>query len=334
MTFTVRPWETSDDAEFDALQRRVYGAARPKTLWDWKFANAQGRPVRWVAVAKGQIIGHYAVFPVPIRIRGDASFLISAGDALTDPAFRNRGVYTELSLVSRAAWGGVAAFQFSCLRDLPPLPEQRIGWRRLGRIVWLSRPVAPTASFWRVRSRAVSRVVHAVDRLTTAPWRAQIGPVDAHPPDADALNELAAAHAHRWPVQVVRDAAWWRWRLAEPGKTGVVRLARRHGEPVAAVGAVALRDRFGSRAVIVDGGFSPDHTDAVSALIPGVLGALPPVRKAAALAVPGSAWHTALHQAGFRETGHGFYFGVMPFLGVPTAPLYTWAVTGGESDAV
>jgi len=66
----------------------------------WQQTNPFGRNIRWVAECNGEIVGHIARIPLPVKIGKETLKGSIATDAATHPNFRGQGIYKTLSVSS------------------------------------------------------------------------------------------------------------------------------------------------------------------------------------------------------------------------------------------
>jgi hypothetical protein len=219
MELTFRPYEPGDEAAINASFNQAFGLGRDLDEWRWKFA--EGPEGRWIIVgvdADGRVEAHYAA--VPTRFQVD-SYRFRAGQ-LVD-SFTLAGVRQGLAAARaflHAAETFFAAFgspdKLAMMYGFPGERVFRLGMARLGygemppqRVrVWVRAPAHGTRT-WTGHSVRQGFDAAAVDDL----WR-RAGP--------------------RYPVAMVRDAAWLRRRFTgRPGVEYVHLSAWRRGGPAA-----------------------------------------------------------------------------------------------------
>lgn len=339
MSFVVREYRTTDADAFEALCGRALGGRYSREAVAWKLARPAPAPTRWVAEAGGALIGHYAVIPVRFRIADREVLVIASADAVTDPAWRRRGVMAALILACGEAWHEVAAFEIAVLSRTWGTIRKRVGWHEPAQAVWMRRPLAP---FGRVASR--------VGLPTDGPWRALDrgfrvaaatvvgGGDDDHgiafrAATATDVEDVWARVAGRWPVTPVGDAAWMAWRLGDPRGQSRCLAIDLDGCPVGVVG-VRVADARARDGFIVDAYVDPAAP--LGAILRGAAESLATggATAASALAIPGSTWHAALVEAGFRPLRRRFDIGLIAHQGLPSTPIEAWWFTGAVSDVL
>jgi len=139
----------------------------------WQETNPFGRNIRWVAECNGEIVGHIARIPVPVKIGKETLKGSIAADAATHPKFRGRGIYKELSELSwkdairegiSVSFGGASRMLIS--------PARRYGMLDISKIGVLVKPLNPCAIIEKrlgqgLLAKAVSRRIGSTLKLLT-----------------------------------------------------------------------------------------------------------------------------------------------------------------------
>ena len=133
--WTARP-ATSDDRED---QRRLFNTCFRKQksvdTFLWKYErNPDGPAISRVACAPdGQVVGSYSYVPRRFRRDGESVVLCQASDAMTDPAWQGKGIFTGLDDVVCAAAGEAgSAWAYAYSGRLSLKGFLRNGWQCLG----------------------------------------------------------------------------------------------------------------------------------------------------------------------------------------------------------
>lgn len=203
------------------------GDERDRAFFRWKHhENPFGRSPGWVAETAGRIVG----FRTFLRWRfvhgtSDAALdVVRAVDTATDPDFRGRGIFRDLTMtaIEELQAAGVDAV-FNTPNDQSRPGYLKMGWVELGRpTVWM-RPLS----------------VRSIPRLAGARAAAELWPEASAPAHGDAIGELPAqVHPERPTWRTERTEAYRRWRYGfEPlgyrqtrsGSGGSVYRLRRRG---------------------------------------------------------------------------------------------------------
>ncbi len=262
--------------------------------WD----NPYGATSSWVAEEDGTVLAHYAAFPIPGRLAGQAALVAMGADAATRPAARGRGLFTKLA---EAAWQGAA--DEGCRVVLAaPNPNSLRGAVKAGMVEVADLPafVRPLDDAWLADRFRIPRPAAALGRALA--FRGRTGglrgeEVDRPPRGLDALWARTAPYV---PWAVAADAEWWRWRYAErPSSAYRFFEARRAGALVAAA-AVTTMEMYGGRFLLVLDLVADDGEAAGAALAPAFTDPRGAVGTAL-VALPGSRPATLAVAAGFRR---------------------------------
>ncbi|MFB6163922.1 MAG: GNAT family N-acetyltransferase [Haloarculaceae archaeon] len=276
--YECRPAALDRDRDaFLSLYRTVWGRTRRPAWFDWRFRDNPVGDARITVVTDGDgVVGAEACLPYRLR-EGDRTLLaLQPVDWIVHPDHRKRGLARRMT-ERRIEADADADLYFNFPTDaLQPLLFD-LGWRVVGE----------QTTFYRLQDPATvgrlggdSTVASVLGRLSAplakgylraSDWRTSGGEdvtVERHAsPPAD---ELARLHRRHRPaeIHVDRDAAYYRWRFANPRWDCQSYLARRDGEVVAAlvtcseaVGGVRVT-RLAEALPLVDG-----PTDAFAALV-------------------------------------------------------------------
>ncbi len=175
-------------------------------------------------------VAHFTVFNVPGRWDGEPVLIGKSADAATLPEARGKRLFGHLIRASTEAATETGA---PVSLYAPSNPASRAALDREGFVA-----VAPLDAFvLPVDGQAVSRTTHLPRRLTdrlaaraarrrlTRDRSIVVTPTTRLPDDLDALVASNAATVDG----VVRDSAFWRWRVARPGAEYAIWRADRGG---------------------------------------------------------------------------------------------------------
>jgi len=293
-------------------------------LLAWQYwDNPYGETASWVAEDGGEIVAHYAAFPIPGVLDGQPATLAMGADAATAESARGRGMFTKLA---RAAWDDVA--QRNGLRAVlaAPNPSSKPGALRSGMVQIADLPafVRPVDPAWLAQRLGVPRPLVALGMRTVFRAKRPVGfvvaEVDGPPHGLDDLWGRTATEVH-WGMRA--DAAWWDWRYAqrppvrgEPAGYRYVEARVPSGELVAACAAVH-REAFGGRFVFVLDLLADDR-EAAAAVLNRLADDARGAVGLATVALPGSRVAHLVTGAGFgrlprRLEPRPLHVGVVPF---------------------
>ncbi len=98
--FVVRAFEDGDEAAIARLFTRCFHAERSAENWRWKYhENPWGNRLISLAFSpQGELVAHYAGYPMPFWLDGRSFLALHMGDTMTDPRFRDVGRGTSALL--------------------------------------------------------------------------------------------------------------------------------------------------------------------------------------------------------------------------------------------
>lgn len=342
--FHLRPLRDEDAPALVALFARAYRREMDEATWRWKV-RAHDVPFDngFVALDGARPIGQYAALPLRARIGGAARYVTVGVDAMVDPDYRRRGVWSALVRHAHQTWAraGVAM--------AIGLPNERwgsrvdaLGWRPLFPLRWRLRPLRPGRWLARRSPLPGGTLDRLFDKITPSrdppPTGIEITPLDHA---GDALDALWREIGTRYPNGLTRDAARVTWRyLAAPEPRYRVLVARRAGRTL---GYAALRVRYDPERAL---GFlaelvgHPDEAGVAEALLDAALDEfrVAGCELAATLTTPGSALERYARRAGFWLS-----WGAFTVRAVPLDPALeiarlrdpaSWLMFGGDFDAI
>jgi GNAT superfamily N-acetyltransferase len=232
----ARAATAADHADHARLFNACFRKSKDERTFVWKYddnpdgpaiarvaVEAPGAPPAGSAGSPGRVAGAYAYMPRRFLRDGQPAVLMQASDAMTDDAWRGRGIFTGLDQLVAAQAGeqGIRlAFAYSGRQSLSGF--LRNGWRiighasmyrrsfrhrrallrvpRVGRVAALAAPTLDAYSSWKDRRRL------------PAPGASELRRIERF--DA-AVERLFAAAAPRVGLVGVRDARWLNWRYVD-----------------------------------------------------------------------------------------------------------------------
>ena len=115
--------------------------------WRWKLAPTSKVPNVWLATHADQPIFQYAAMPTRFEIGDRTHAVMVSVDTMTAPAFRRRGLLTEVASRAYEAWRNAGvAFVIGLPNQQWGSRAQALGWRELFPLQWLARPLRPASN--------------------------------------------------------------------------------------------------------------------------------------------------------------------------------------------
>ncbi|WP_254525247.1 GNAT family N-acetyltransferase [Natrinema caseinilyticum] len=271
--YTVRAFEPSDRATFLSMFETVFGHDRSPGWFRWKFREnpyVDHVPII-VATADGDPIGFRSFFAQEMSLGGIVRTAFQPCDTMVHPDHRERGVFARLNerAIERYTAGPPSFFfNFPNENSLPG--NLASGWQEIGTVPAYYRPQNPVDA---LEERIVEPPAAATDgRTDEAGPITDARPTD-HGRPSNGLAEVlegTITRAHRAgdrlfvdfddergveyygtpPTETLatiyrrsipdgihtnRTADFYRWRFANPAHSYLTYVARRDGDPVAAL---------------------------------------------------------------------------------------------------
>lgn len=341
----IRAADRGDGPAIRALLNAVF-PDNPKgraAVLDWQYwDNPFGRTASWVAERDGEVVAHYAAFPIPGRVGGADAPLAMGADAATAESARGLGLFARLC---RSAWDDVATRNGCDYVLAAPNPNSLPGAAKSGMVSLGDIPahVRPSDDRWVAQRFHVPVAVAGALRKTVFATRAR-GPaatrVDGVP---DGLGELWDEVGGAVANGTVASPAWWRWRYVDrperPYRTYAVHDAGRlRGATIVTPRALA-----GARFLFVLELIAAGQEAASAVLAAALADPWPdegdgPVVGAACVALPGSPLAVLARGAGMgrlprRLEPRPLHLGVYPArAGLRDPATLTWSVSWGLLD--
>jgi len=260
--YSVRAFDPADRATFLSMYETVFGRERSADWFRWKFREnpfVDHVPII-VASDDGTPIGFRSFFAQELRA-GDAVVpAFQPCDTMVHPDHRKRGLFDRMNerAIDRYTDGRPSCF-FNFPNERSKRGNRKHGWHEIGTVPAYYRPQNPAGVLERVatdrqhaaesHSRAgetgvagtvadgMQDVVVATHRLGDRLFVDAESALEierATPPPADTL---ATVYRRSIPdaIHTNRTGAFYRWRFDNPSQTYTSYVARRDGEPVAAL---------------------------------------------------------------------------------------------------
>ncbi|AGB39625.1 GNAT family N-acetyltransferase [Natronococcus occultus] len=245
--YEIRPYEPADRDAFLGLFEDVLGGRMGADWFAWKYeANPYADGVPIVLAEQGdELVGARAFFPLRLAAGEDGYDAFQPCDTMVHPDHQRKGLFTRMTerAIERYADDVDLYFNFPNHQSLPG--NRKLGWRIVGERESYYRIQNPTA--WIPQLDPVEPIARAVasgygsirDRLADT----GAGLKRTHYDGIPTATLAALAGVETIPAfHVVRDEQFYEWRFENPLWTYRSVVARRDGEPVAAL-VYARRER-------------------------------------------------------------------------------------------
>ncbi|WP_222916743.1 GNAT family N-acetyltransferase [Natrinema sp. SYSU A 869] len=290
--YSVRAFEPDDREAFLSLYETVFGHDRSPAWFRWKFREnpfVDHIPIL-VATADGDPVGFRSFFAQQMRIGETVRTAFQPCDTMVHRDHRERGLFNRMNerAVERYT-DGAPSFFFNFPNENSKPGNLAHGWREVGTVPAYYRPQnpvtaledrgdsksmagtgdrrasdgGPTAAVANTLEDAIATSQRAGDRLfVDSDSDLELERYETPPADT-----LEAVYQRSIPaaIHTDRSAAFYRWRFDNPIHTYRASVARRDGDPVAAL----VVSNVGDHARIVDA--LPRAIDAESAALERLL---------------------------------------------------------------
>jgi hypothetical protein len=244
--YRVREARSGDRAAFLSLYGAVWGHERDPDWYDWRFDAVPWSDGARIALAErdGSVVGAAACLPYRLRIGDRTHLAYQPVDWIVHPEHRGQGLCRRM-IAHRIERDADATCYFNF--PTPPLRPllADMGWRSVCRPRTYYRIAEPAAALGAVDAPALlQRVASAAKPLLSAyagvrrgRWQRRGADVVVDRTDGIAADPLAGLYRERVPgaIHVPRTETYYGWRFENPRWDCRTYVARRDGDPVAAL---------------------------------------------------------------------------------------------------
>ena len=251
--YTVRRFESgSGDREgFLSLYETVWGEARTREWFAWRYEDnpyVDHVPVFVAESGDGQIVGARPLAAFRMRTPAGTVPALHPSDTMVHPDHRGEGLFTRMSAACTEYYTrGDTAFYFNFPNEAALKGNLKFGYRIVGTVPTYYRIQNPSALLdgamdglngWQKRAAAFGVKAAATgylglrDRTASVDRDVTVRRYSSVPAGLlESLYERGTPDA----IHADRDAAFYRWRYADPEHPPTTYVARRGRKPVAAI---------------------------------------------------------------------------------------------------
>ena len=236
----IRSYRSGDEQALASLFGTVFGRRMSEREWRWKLAPTSKVPNVWLATHAEQPIFQYAAMHTRFKIDERTHDVMVSVDTMTAPAFRRRGLLTEVAARAYNAWRDAGiAFVIGLPNQQWGSRARALGWRELFPLQWLARPLRPEALIARRLGLPGLGRIHvfgaAWNRFANRRLRPRVDievtQAETAGAEFDVIWERCRSDA---AFSAVRDATWIDRRfLSSPVRKYQVLVARQRNLPTA-----------------------------------------------------------------------------------------------------
>jgi len=256
---TLRDTAPLDASSLVRFAQMAFGAGWTEAFVNWKyFQNPAGRIYGQCAELAGSPVAYYGNIPVRLKVGDRVVIAAQAVDAMVAPEARRRGLFVTLARETYRQMddAGVAlTYAFPNPVSLVAFVE-RLGWMQVGGVPRYVRVLDARGA-----ARAAGRAGPAgwlyalwLGALSRPGIRREPAPASGLSVRlVETLDErfdgLWAEASRSFPIAVVRDSAYLRWRYLEHPASPYLVLAAERGSRLAGLAVLSTRD-VGSAGII------------------------------------------------------------------------------------
>ena len=245
--YTVRLYAPGDFEGIRSLYETVFGKARSREWFDWRYDTPfVDEPQVIVVERSGTVVGAEPFITFRFETGEGSETVVQPADAMVHPDHRRRGLLTrmtEFALDHYAARAPAFVFNFPNRQAVGAYRE--LGWREVPGVSTTFRVQNP-ARFLPTGDSTLGQVVESGSRRLSnalyAPFEFGAGEDDLTVESDDGIPAATLVTLYERDVpdalHARRDAAFFEWRLGNPTWSPTTYVARRDGDPVAAMVAV------------------------------------------------------------------------------------------------
>jgi len=242
--YTVRLYQPDDFAGVRALYETVFGKIRSREWFEWRYDTPYvDGPQVVVAERAGTVVGAEPFITFRFEMGGSTELAVQPADAMVHPDDRRQGLLTRMTEFALEYYTARApSFVFNFPNRQAVDAYRKLGWREVPSVTTDIRVQNP-GRFLPTGHSALGRAVGSGARRLLHALYASFEPhggdsgltIDRHREVPS--TTLAMLYERDVPdaLHAKRDAAFFEWRLGNPDWSTTSYVARRRGEPVAAM---------------------------------------------------------------------------------------------------
>ncbi len=279
--WSVRRATASDREGILKLHERAFQKKMTPSQWDWQFLqNPYLQPLIWIAeTPSGQIVGHYAVVPVPFRMREKQTHAGYSILSMIDPDFQRQGMFQVLEgstrdTLEKIDMGLVAGFPNE---NSVPVYTRYLGWLELGKKIPVYFKVIDLENLLesKIGKLAASLIASVLSPLCRMTFLAR--PLRDPTLIVKKITQLDERYDFLWKkfsepfhFTTERTRKYFDWRYSMNPKEYEI-LSVERGNQLLGIAAFRVDDRYGFKmAYLADLIFDPNEPSAAQSLVSSI----------------------------------------------------------------
>lgn len=290
----IREYQEGDEAAILSLLKLVLRQSlnRDEELmswvnpqyWNWMFKNnPAGNPIIVLAEVAKKLVGHYALVPMRMLIKGKERTGTLAMNMVIHPDYQGRGIFS--ALVDKAAYKArtqdmPVTFVFPNVNSRPVLVE-KLGWLVPCSMTTLFRPLKAVKILRRqIRNRNLKNILLGVGLLVVSrvfcrSKKVVSGKVSIEQCSSfyKRFNDFAETASQAYGIITIRDGKYLTWRYMDnPIDTYTIYTAEEGDKVLGYIVLKLLEDETSPTGIIMDMLILPDRKEIASLLIQKAIG--------------------------------------------------------------
>lgn len=320
-SWTCRDYQEGDEHQILSLFDEVFGKKMSLDFWRWRFRdNPFGQGIIKLLFDGNELIGHYAVMPIVVRVVDKPLKAVFSMTTMTHPSYAGKGIFTYLAeetYTTSKSKGYQFAYGFPNKNSYSGF-VRKLGWLDLGKITILEKKLAPS-TIMPSKAKYVMKEVKYFDNT---------------------INKLWDGVQRDYAAIVPRNDIFLNWRFAQnPNATYAKYVALDSANSIS--GYLILKtyqENDITKGHIVDMLANPD-THLVASLVEYACGYFEErsINNISCWIPPKSIYDDVLVDNGFVRSETETYFGFRSFtddaeLNKSLSDIANWYITMGDSD--
>jgi len=143
----IKAYRKKDKKRIFDLFESTFKRKLTNRYWNWRFCRF-GIPIRYLMWEKDDVIGHYVVHPIPLKIKNRVEKILFSMSVMTHPDFKGRGIFPKLaSQVYEKAKGDYKLVIGFPNQNSSRIHFEKIGWSNLGKILEYQKEIKKPVSY-------------------------------------------------------------------------------------------------------------------------------------------------------------------------------------------
>lgn len=287
LALNMREYKEGDEQAIVNLLDIVFGAWSSKgglNYWKWLYKdNPAGRPIIRIAEYDKKVVGHYAIFPVRMKVREGCILGSQSVDTAVHPEYRGRGIFKTLAskVYAEAGKSGIPlTYGFTDIK-MPAYKgfTKKLGWKHICLMTLMTNILNPEKTLKKYFTR--NRLLLSLGKLflnTLKFFKSMFKIFETHSQIEDLkihevrrfderINALWTKLSKMYDLIVIRDKTYLNWRYVDKPDKYILYIAERKDK---ILGYAVLKETINGnfkKGFMVDIMAPANHDEVIAALI-------------------------------------------------------------------